>query len=255
MDKDKLLGKIKGLLNKAKNNPSEHEAQAATAHAYRLMMKYNILESEVKGIEETPEYDHGISLTFGKREPKELELIGAILDNYFLVRCGIKRVEGNKVSVIFFGDKHNAEIARHTYQYLSDTYKKLFVARRLERFTELGLKIDKRKMEPSRRPYYEGLTLGLHEKLTAQKKEVEQECGLVPVQTGLKEYMDNTSEGQYDSSYNKNKSQEASPSESSWMSSGYRDAEKVDFNPALENAEQKTEGQIMAEKLRGRLNA
>jgi len=52
MKKQKLLNKIKNLLDLAEDKNSRHEAEAASKKAQALIMKYNIEEAELRGGEE-----------------------------------------------------------------------------------------------------------------------------------------------------------------------------------------------------------
>lgn len=50
---EKIINKIKKVLELSKNNPSEKEAQAAALKAQKLMVEYHISMEEVSGIEDS----------------------------------------------------------------------------------------------------------------------------------------------------------------------------------------------------------
>ena len=57
MANEKIIKKVKNLLDLANNNPSENEAIAAALKAQELMAKYNIDSSAING-EDSKEFFH-----------------------------------------------------------------------------------------------------------------------------------------------------------------------------------------------------
>lgn len=49
---EKIIAKIKKVLELSKNNPSEEEAKSAALKAQRLMAEYHISMSEVEAVED-----------------------------------------------------------------------------------------------------------------------------------------------------------------------------------------------------------
>lgn len=62
-DRDRIIEKIKKVLELSKNNPSQAEAAAAAAKAQKLMVEYHVTISEVESENYLDEITRSISLT------------------------------------------------------------------------------------------------------------------------------------------------------------------------------------------------
>ena len=52
MDTEKIIAKIKKILELSRNNPSKEEAKAAALKAQRLMAEYHLSESNTDGVKD-----------------------------------------------------------------------------------------------------------------------------------------------------------------------------------------------------------
>lgn len=113
MTNDKILNKIKNLFDLANNNLNEHEALAATLKAQQLMAKYHIDAAALDGNEQ-PEFFHAIYRNSEKHEMKKwkLKLAPIVAKNF----CCKLYVSGT--SMVFFGYKKDAEIAKEVFGFL-----------------------------------------------------------------------------------------------------------------------------------------
>lgn len=121
---EKILNKIKNLLDLANNNPNENEALAAALKAQELMVKYNIELEQLDHKEETREIVREVYYQSGKHEMKKwkIGLATIIAENF---RCKVYFI--NKQDVVFYGYKEDAKIALQVFTYLYETGNKFAV--------------------------------------------------------------------------------------------------------------------------------
>ena len=121
MTTEKIIDKIKNLLDLANNNPNEHEALAAALKAQELMAKHNVDASVINVDESKDEIYHAIYSDTGKHEMKKwkLSLCGVIARNF---KC---KVYLSGTTIIFYGYKKDAEIALEVFKFLYNTGNKL----------------------------------------------------------------------------------------------------------------------------------
>lgn len=112
---EKILNKIKNLLDLANNNPNENEAIAAALKAQELMAKYNIELDQLDNKEETREIVKEVYHQSGKHEMKKwkIGLAGIIAENF---RCKMYSID--KQDIVFYGYKDDAKIALQVFTYL-----------------------------------------------------------------------------------------------------------------------------------------
>lgn len=124
---EKILNKIKNLLDLANNNPNENEAIAAALKAQELMAKYNIELEQLDHKEETREIVKEVYYQSGRHEMKKwkINLSGIIAKNF---RCKVYYI-GNKSAddVVFYGYKEDAKIALQVFTYLYEVGNKFAV--------------------------------------------------------------------------------------------------------------------------------
>ena len=121
---EKIIEKIKNLLDLANNNPNENEALAAALKAQELMAKYNIELEQLDHKEETREIVKEIYRQSGKHEMKKwkIGLASIIAENF---RCKVYFI--NKQDVVFYGYKEDAKIALQVFTYLYEIGNKFAV--------------------------------------------------------------------------------------------------------------------------------
>ena len=95
---EKILNKIKNLLDLANNNPNENEAIAAALKAQELMAKYDIELDQLDDKKETREIVKEVYRQSGKHEMKrwKIGLASIIAENF---RCKVYFI--NKQDVVF----------------------------------------------------------------------------------------------------------------------------------------------------------
>ena len=123
MANEKIIKKVKNLLDLANNNPSENEAIAAALKAQELMAKYNIDSSAVNTEEIEKEFFHAKYVDNGKHEMKKWKVtLSAIIARNFCCRLYF-----SGPSVIFYGYKKDAQIAVEVFRFLYEAGNKFAV--------------------------------------------------------------------------------------------------------------------------------
>ena len=112
MNNEKIISKIKKVLELSKNNPSEEEAIAAAALAQKLMAEYHINQTDIEDIEDTETISE-VRVNVGKGNKWKYLLSGIIAKNFM---C--KRYYLGKEAVVFYGFQTDAEIAAQTFKFL-----------------------------------------------------------------------------------------------------------------------------------------
>lgn len=123
---EKILNKIKNLLDLANNNPNEHEAMAAALKAQELMAKYNIDSSAVDSDKSEKELYEATYKNSSKHEMKKwkVKLSNIIARNFC---CKVYFIENGGKDVVFYGFKKDATIAVEVFKFLYETGNKLAV--------------------------------------------------------------------------------------------------------------------------------
>ena len=123
MKDEKIIEKIKNLLDLANNNPSENEAIAAALKAQELMAKYDIEIAEVEGrevdeeiVKEYIQFKENTGYCIKWR----FQLASIIADNF-----KVKTFRNNKKTVVFYGFKSDVMIATSVFNYLFEAGNKL----------------------------------------------------------------------------------------------------------------------------------
>lgn len=111
---EKILNKIKNLLDLANNNPNENEAIAAALKAQELMAKYNIELDQLDEKKETREIIKETYYQSGKHEMRKWKIgLAAIIAQNF--RCKTYFLGGK--DVVFYGYKEDAKIALQVFTF------------------------------------------------------------------------------------------------------------------------------------------
>lgn len=122
---EKILNKIKNLLDLANNNPNENEALAAALKAQELMAKYNVELDQLDEKKETREIVTEIYRQSGKHEMRKWKIgLASIIANNF--RCKTFFL-GRQNDVAFYGFKEDAKIALQVFTFLYETGNKFAV--------------------------------------------------------------------------------------------------------------------------------
>lgn len=133
---EKIINKIKKVLELSKNNPSEKEAQAAALKAQKLMAEYHISMEEVSGIEDSENISEECT-NVGTGNKWKYRLSTIIARNF---RC--QHFYYGKSTVVFYGYKTDAEIATETFKYLFNMGNKLatkFYNKKKKECKEIGI--------------------------------------------------------------------------------------------------------------------
>lgn len=120
---EKMMEKIKNLLDLANNNPNENEAIAAALKAQKLMAQYNIELAQLEDIgSQSREIVKEVYRNTGKHEMKKWKysLASIVAKNF---RC--KNYFLGRQDVIFYGYKEDAKIAVQVFTYLYEIGNKL----------------------------------------------------------------------------------------------------------------------------------
>lgn len=132
---EKIMNKIKNLLDLANNNPNENEAIAAALKAQELMAKYNIELDQLDNKAETREIIETIYRETGKHDMKKWKYgLAAIIAKNF--RC--KNYFLGRSDVVFYGYKEDAQIALQVFTYLYEIGNK-FAFRKYYEVKKMGL--------------------------------------------------------------------------------------------------------------------
>lgn len=120
---EKILNRIKNLLDLANNNPNEHEALAASLKAQELLAKYNL---DVADLADESEKDKIDSVTWMPEKDYNYmnwryELAGVVARNFC---CKMYLLGGTK-GIVFYGFSKDAQIAHQVFSYLFKAGNKL----------------------------------------------------------------------------------------------------------------------------------
>lgn len=124
MSMEKILNKIKNLLDLANNNPNENEALAAALKAQELMAKYNVELDQLDEKKENREIVTEIYRAGEKHEMKKWKFgLASIVANNF--RCKVYAI-GTK-NIAFYGYSEDAKIALQVFTFLYEVGNKFAV--------------------------------------------------------------------------------------------------------------------------------
>lgn len=115
---EKIIEKIKKVLELSKNNPSQEESKAAALKAQKLMAEYHISMVEVEAVEDIENIvEKKVNVGMGNKW--KYFLSGIIAKNF---RC--KYFYYGKDTVVFYGYEMDANIAAMTFEFLFKTGNK-----------------------------------------------------------------------------------------------------------------------------------
>lgn len=119
---EKIIAKIKKVLELSKNNPSEEEAKSAALKAQKLMAEYHISIAEVEEISNVEEIVEK-SIEVGTGNKWKYKLADIVAKNFY---C--KVFFYGKSSVVFYGHDTDATIAAETFKFLFETGNKAAIS-------------------------------------------------------------------------------------------------------------------------------
>ena len=113
MENERIIEKIRKVLELSKNNPSEEEARAASLQAQKLLAKYHLeigdIESEEANVEDIGE----VKTYVGMGNKWKYCLAGVVSKNF---RC--RHYYSGKDTIVFYGHATDAEVAREVFNFL-----------------------------------------------------------------------------------------------------------------------------------------
>lgn len=159
---DKIIEKIKKVLELSKNNPSIEEAKSAALKAQKLMAEYHVSMTEIEAIEDIENIvEEKINVGTGNKWKYSLSAI--IAKNF---RC--KYFYYGKSNVVFYGYKKDAEIAAMTFKMLFDIGNKestKYYQKKRREFINCGITFDGRGIKNA---FLSGYLMGINEALEKQ---------------------------------------------------------------------------------------
>lgn len=194
--KQKLLNKIKNLLDLAEKNSSVGEAETAAKKAQALIMKYNIEEAELREGEEPTieEYRYPVYKMQKKNEGKWIRKLFYIIAhfNFCDVVYGKDWVngEGHVDIVYLIGDQNNVELVKYIVLQLVPKFRASF-------------KIEWKKYDGPdsyhvfRRNFFKGVNAGIYSKLHAQQQEFAEDGSTAIVLSKNKDMLDKFIKNKY----------------------------------------------------------
>lgn len=111
---EKIISKVRKVLELSKNNPSEEEAKSAELMAQRLMAEYHLELADIEDINDDEE-PFEIQVNCGKGNKWKYALAGIVAKNFM---C--KHFYYGKETVVFYGYQVDAETAAMTFKFLFD---------------------------------------------------------------------------------------------------------------------------------------
>lgn len=109
---EKIIEKVKKILELSKNNPSAEEAKSAALKAQKLMAEYHISLSEIEVVEDVENISEK-QVDVGNGNKWKYFLAGIVAKNF---RC--KHFYYGKSTVVFYGYEEDATIAAMTFEFL-----------------------------------------------------------------------------------------------------------------------------------------
>lgn len=159
---DKIIEKIRKVLELSKNNPSIEEAKSAALKAQKLMAEYHVSMTEIEAIEDIENIvEEKINVGTGNKWKYSLSAI--IAKNF---RC--KYFYYGKSSVVFYGYEKDAEIAAMTFKMLFNFGNKAsakYYQKQRQEYIDCGRRFDGRGIKNA---FLNGYLLGIKEVLEKQ---------------------------------------------------------------------------------------
>lgn len=178
-----IINKVKGLLNIANDNYDDAEAHSAFMLAQKLMIKYNIEQSQVKDIEKK-EYTfddvYKEQVTSWGKTSMEMLLLATVVSKNFKCKTIQNRGYG-KTAISFIGLKEDVLLAKEVFILAVDcieTYSKIYVE---NWYKENVIRRQRGITSKLKKSYALGFYKGLNTRFEEQSKEIQQEFGLMVI--------------------------------------------------------------------------
>lgn len=159
---EKIIEKIKKVLELSNNNPSIEEAKSAALKAQKLMAEYHISMMEIEAIEDTENIvEEKVSVGTGNKWKYTLSAI--VAKNF---RC--KYFYYGKSSVVFYGYENDVEIAVMTFKMLFNIGNKestKYYQKQRQEYINCSRRFDGRGIKNA---FLNGYLLGIKEELEKQ---------------------------------------------------------------------------------------
>lgn len=110
--KEKIIDKIRKILELSKNNPSQEEATAAALKAQQLLAQYHIEMADIEDVSEIDDIEECEYYT-GQGNKWKYNLANVIARNF---RC--KVYSKNSAYIVFYGYETDAKIAKEVFESL-----------------------------------------------------------------------------------------------------------------------------------------
>lgn len=110
-NKEKIVSKVKKILELSRNNPSVEEAEAAALKAQELMAQYHLNILDVDGVDADTIEETEVEVPKGKKW--KYNLAHTVAKNF---RCKVYYVGSHQI--VFYGYSVDTEIAAQTFKYL-----------------------------------------------------------------------------------------------------------------------------------------
>lgn len=171
MDREKVIDKVKKVLNKCSNNPSQEEVIQALQLAQKIALKYGI-DIETLQMEEGKYTEEDVSqerIDFGTESvsSKQVQMATLIADNF---KCRILKIRrGGKSYLCMVGLPEDVKIAIEILNYTWTLYEALF--KKFLSNRKKSVKLTRRDSLLLKNDYFFGFIEGVREGLTANVKE------------------------------------------------------------------------------------
>lgn len=181
-EEERVLRRVARLLALAES-PNEHEAQAATQQAQKLMLKYNI---DLQKMNKRQDYHfRQVGQPRGRHDSWE-QVLGGLLTQHFFVEGIWVHVylpkEGRKATVLeISGTQANLEIATYVYDFMVHAAELAWRRFKQER---------KLPGDKERRRFLVGVMIGYRQKLASQEVQNRQEGLILAKDAALEDYFD-----------------------------------------------------------------
>lgn len=235
---DSIIRKIKGLMALAEDNVNEDEAQSAFVMAQKLMMKYNIEQSEIEETLDTSSLIQGQATAYKTLFWHERLLAVIIADN-FRVKFYLnnKRFNGDikkKRTIMFYGLEQDVKMAKEMFVLANDAVD-FYTKRFIEAVYSTGDYERERAFTKNlKNSYIKGFVDGLRERMESQRFALQKEYGLVLltpkiVVEGYEEFSKNFGKS---TTWKIPKIEEAAA-----YQQGFTDGEEIDYSKSTVNTE------------------
>lgn len=179
---EKMINRVKNLIDLSKKNNSDEEAQSAFLAAQKLMIKYHISAESIQSKDEDDEKVSDNDVTALKKLFWWEKILGTIVAKNFRVKCYTHSVHINgrcKSKVVFMGLDDDLKVAKSIYVLAYEAIKH-YAKKYINSWYKENDKARNRRMtEYLKTSYTQGFLSGLKAKFKEQFDELQQEYGLM----------------------------------------------------------------------------